>query len=212
MSVKFYLSSYKFGSPDNVVKFKTLVANTNKRAAYISNALDCFDDLERRQQGEQEEINYLAGLGITAEVLDLRHYFGKIEELKKILVNYDIFWVKGGNTFVLRQAMALSGLDVILKEFVKSDRPIIYAGYSAGVCVLSPTLKGLAIVDDPNQKPYGADRETIWEGLGLINYSIAPHYKSDHPESADVDKEIKQMIDNKMLFKALRDGEVIIIE
>ncbi|MFZ5391004.1 MAG: Type 1 glutamine amidotransferase-like domain-containing protein [Patescibacteria group bacterium] len=212
MSVKFYLSSYKFGSPDNVAKFKTLLVNTNKKAAYIGNALDCFDDLERRQQSEQEEISYLATLGVKADIVDLRQYFGQTEVLKKVLADYDVFWVRGGNTFVLRQAMALSGFDVILKEIIKLDRSIVYAGYSAGACVLAPTLKGLAIVDDPNQKPYGQDIETIWNGLGLIDYSLAPHYKSDHPESADIEKEVQFMIDNKMLFKVLRDGEVIIIE
>ena len=40
---------------------------------------------------------------------------------------------------------------------------------------------------------------------------VAPHYKSDHNESADIDKEVELMIDKKMLFIALRDWEAIII-
>lgn len=46
----------------------------------------------------------------------------------------------------------------------------------------------------------------------MLDYVIAPHYKSDHKESKDMDKVVEYMIDNKILFKALRDGEVIIIE
>ena len=117
----------------------------------------------------------------------------------------------GGNTFVLRQAMKLSGFDAILKSMLKKDN-ILYGGYSAGICVLAPTMRGLELVDHPEAKPYGKKYKTIWEGLGILNYLIVPHYKSDHPESKRMNKVVKYVIDNKMLFKTLRDGEVIIIE
>jgi len=45
-----------------------------------------------------------------------------------------------------------------------------------------------------------------------VDYALVPHYKSDHKESNDIDRTITYMIDNKIPFKALRDGEVIIIE
>ena len=41
---------------------------------------------------------------------------------------------------------------------------------------------------------------------------ILPHYKSDHQESKDIDKEVECYIQNKILFKVLKDGEVIIIK
>jgi dipeptidase E len=47
--------------------------------------------------------------------------------------------------------------------------------------------------------------------LGFVDYSIAPHYRSNHPESAMVEEEVKYLIENKMPYKTLRDGEVIII-
>jgi dipeptidase E len=53
---------------------------------------------------------------------------------------------------------------------------------------------------------------SFWQGLNILDYVIAPHYKSDHRESEDMDKAVEYMIDNKILFEALRDGEVIIIE
>jgi dipeptidase E len=46
--------------------------------------------------------------------------------------------------------------------------------------------------------------------LGFLTYSIAPHYRSDHPETAAVEKLVQYFIQQKMLFKALRDGEVMI--
>jgi len=36
--------------------------------------------------------------------------------------------------------MKLSGLDEILKDLLKKEN-ILYGGYSAGVCVLAPTLR-----------------------------------------------------------------------
>lgn len=209
--MKFYLSSYKLGNIENVQKLKQMISETNKFTAYIPNALDYSTDSERRKMSENKDIEDLKSVGLQPERIDLRIFFGKKKELKQTLKKFDIFWVRGGNTFVLRQAMHLSGFDDIIKESFKKNKKIIYCGYSAGVCVLAPTLKGLSIVDDPGQKPYG-NHETLWDGLGVLNYSIAPHYKSDHPESADVDKEVEQMIEKKMLFKVLKDGEVIIIE
>ena len=39
-----------------------------------------------------------------------------------------------------------------------------------------------------------------------------PHWDSDHPESADVGKAISYCKENGIPYKAIRDGEVIIIE
>ena len=55
-----------------------------------------------------------------------------------------------------------------------------------------------------------AQKEIIWDGVGLVDYCFAPHYKSDHPESSLVDKMVEYFVENKMPFKTLRDGEVII--
>lgn len=49
--------------------------------------------------------------------------------------------------------------------------------------MLAHTLRGIELVDDPSKvyEVYGTS--ITWEGLGLIDYSIAPHYRSNHPES-----------------------------
>ena len=61
--------------------------------------------------------------------------------------------------------------------------------------------------------PRGLSRKYNMGGVsGLINYCIATHYKSDHYESELINKTVEYFIENKLLFKALRDGEVIIIE
>jgi len=207
--MKFYLSSYKVGNETD--KLKALIPRDNKKTAYISNALDFSNDAERRKQGEQSDIEQLKPFGLDVELLDLRDYFGKKTELEKKIAEFGVIWVRGGNCFVLRQAMKQSGLDDILKDLLKKD-DILYGGYSAGVCVLAPTLKGMELVDDPNVKPYDSQKETIWDGVGILDYTILPHYKSDHPESGKVDEAIEYMTKNKIPFKTLSDGEVIIIE
>ena len=40
---------------------------------------------------------------------------------------------------------------------------------------------------------------------------ILPHYKSDHPESEDIDKEVEYCDKNNIPYKTLRDGEVMIL-
>lgn len=207
--MKFYLSSYKLGN--EITKLKELIPAENRKTAYISNALDFSDDLERRKQSEQSDIEQLEGVGLDIEIVDLRKYFNKQSELEKKLAAFGVIWVRGGNLFVLRQAMKLSGFDNIIKNLVKKDN-ILYGGYSAGVCILAPTLKGMDLVDDPTAKPYGDQSEVIWDGLGILNYSVIPHYKSDHPESKNAEKAVEYMKENKIPFKTLKDGEVIIIE
>ena len=58
-------------------------------------------------------------------------------------------------------------------------------GYSAGACVLAPSLRGLETADDAGAVPriYGAG--PVWEDLGIVDHAIVPHYQSpDHSESA----------------------------
>ncbi|MCH1625673.1 Type 1 glutamine amidotransferase-like domain-containing protein [Ferdinandcohnia quinoae] len=174
--------------------------------------MDFATDLERKNMSDAADISDLQRIGFTVDILDLKKYFSNHEELKEKLDQYDVIWVRGGNTFVLAQAMRLSGFDEIIKKYYSEKRDILYGGYSAGCCILGPTLKGIHLADEPEQKPYGEEHQTIWEGLRILNYVIVPHYKSDHRESIIMNRAIEYMIENKTLFKALRDGEVIIIE
>jgi len=207
--MKFYLSSFKLGN-----KSKELIRlmSDNKKIGYIPNACDYTNvDINRRNKVNTSDMAELSNLGLDVELLDLKIYFGKINKLRNKISSLGGVFVRGGNTFILRQAMKLSGFDIIFQGLLKRD-DFVYSGYSAGICVLAPTFKTLQIVDDPTDKPYKELQETIWEGLGYLDYIIFPHYKSDHPESADIDKEVEFAKKNNIPFKTLRDGEVIITE
>ncbi len=180
-------------------------------AVVIANALDYTDDLARKGAGTARELGELGRLGFTARELDLRSCFGKPEALERQLANVALIWVMGGNAFLLRRALKLSGLgDYLLAH--KADPSLVYGGYSAGVVVVTPTLRGIELVDPLDELAEGYDPEVIWGGLGLVPYSIAPHYKSEHPESAAIDRVVDYFVENQMPFKALRDGEVILCD
>lgn len=206
--MKMYLSSYRIGDhPDRLVS----LVGDNKKVAVIANSIDFGNDTKRREVGVQQEIDDLTNLGFQPEELDLRKYFGKSQELPAKLSQYGMLWVRGGNTFILRRAFKESGMDQWLVE-QKDNKELVYAGYSAGVCVLSPTLKGLELVDDPNIIPEGYSKDTIWEGLGLINFAFAPHFESPgHPETEAVSKEVEYYKKAGVAYKALHDGESIVI-
>lgn len=207
--MKFYLSSYKFGNETE--KLRTMLP-AGSRIGHINNSRDWTSaDPAIRERYQREEMEQLNQLGFVVETLDLKNYFGKEVELREKLTQLNGVWVSGGNTFVLRQAMKLSGFDVIFNE-LRNRRPFLFGGYSAGVCVLCDSLKYIQNVDDPNDFPYAGSKEIIWEGLNVFQYGILPHYDSDHFESEAIGKEVQVCIDNKWLFKAMRDGEVIIID
>jgi len=206
--VKFYLSSYHLC--DEPERLSALGAKNN-RVAVVQNALDAYTDLERRERGLQREFADLKAIGLVAEELDLRLFFGKAAELQKYIEGFGYLWVTGGNAFVLRRAFSLSGLDSILQKKLHED-DFVYSGYSAGICVLAPTLKGIHIADEPQAMPKGYSSQIIWTGLGFIPYCIAPHYRSNHSESPLIEKSVEYFIEQKIPFVALRDGEALVLD
>lgn len=184
------------------------MVGNRKKAAVIVNAID-DSPTDIRSQKLEDEITALRNLGFDPREIDLRDYFQDSTQLKSDLADFGLVWVRGGNCFILRRAFSRSGADVAIRELLEDDA-LVYGAYSAGIDMLTPSLHGAELVDDPHIVPEGYDQEIIWDGMGILDYAVAPHYKSDHPESAAIDKSVEYLIDNHILFKALRDGEVIL--
>lgn len=204
--MKLYLSSDGLG--DNADDLANLVSGGN-RIGVIRNSLDFSNIQERLNAGRDREFGELREIGLVPEEIDLRDFFDAQDDLRSVVGQLDALWVVGGNTFILRRAMRQSGFDSVLHDRAEDDR-FVYAGYSAGVCVLAPTLKGIHLVDDPEEISEGYAKEVVWDGLGVIPFCIAPHYRSDHPESEMIEKAVEYFIEHKMLFIALHDGDVYI--
>jgi len=126
------------------------------------------------------------------------------------LAAYDVVWINGGNAFILRRAMSLSGFDVAIRDAITRDS-IVYAGFSAAAVVLSKSLQGLELVDDPHDVPDGYPEEVIWDGLDLLPYSIVVHSGSEHAESEGAQKEAAYYRQRGIPYKTIRDGQALVI-
>lgn len=177
------------------------------------NAAD-MEDGPGRADRLQGELAALRELGLEPEELDLRGFFPPTPpgELARALAGTGLLWVRGGNSFVLRRAMRLSGADRLLVDLLRRDA-LAYGGYSAGVVMLIPSLRGIELVDDVTAVGAGyPPGDPVWEGLGLLPYAVAPHYRSDNPESPVIERLVEHYVERHVLFRALRDGQVILVD
>ncbi len=203
--MQLFLSSYRLGNQPE--KFAEL-CGSNTKVAVIGNARDQLAGEERAIR-LQQEFDDLRGIGLDPHEIDLRDFFGKPEQTEAELKNYKVLWVRGGNTFLLRRALAQSGAD----HFIwgkRHDDSFVYGGYSAGACVVSPTLQGVDLADDPDFSSPPYQPEVIWEGLNLIPYWIVPHYQSDHFESEMMEAVVQFYKEKNLPYKPLHDGEFIV--
>jgi dipeptidase E len=202
--VRLYLSSFRIGDqPDRLLE----LLGSGRRAAVIANAID-DQDAATRQEGVERELGALEELGLEPRELDLREHFSLPPDLSE----YDLVWLRGGNVFLLRYALAASGADAALVQLLHDDA-LVYGGYSAGPCVLAPSLRGLELVDEPEavQATHGA--EPVWDGLGVLDYAIVPHVDSPgHPETERCNALAERFRAEGVPHRTLRDGEVLVID
>ncbi|GAA1609739.1 hypothetical protein GCM10009789_75140 [Kribbella sancticallisti] len=206
--MKLYLSSFRLG--DHPERLVALLPEAG-RVAVICNAVDAVDPAVRRQ-AVVAEIEWLTALGLRPEELDLRSYsergarFG--QDLRARLAQYDGLWVRGGNAFVLRSALAASGADQFLAELIRSES-FVYAGYSAGACVLAPSLRGLELCDDITE----VEGELSWDGLGVLDEAIVPHLNSPgHPEAELVEKVLAFYQSTGVRHLPMSDGQALVVD
>ena len=205
--MRLYLSSFRIGDhPQELVS----LLEPGRGAVVIANAMD-DEPAEDREGGVRRELAALAGLGIEAREVDLRTYFGQPERLRRDLQTCGLAWLRGGNVFVLRYSLAASGADSVLTALLDEDA-LVYGGYSAGPCVLGPTLRGFELVDDAGavRAVYGA--EPVWHGLGVLDYVIVPHVDSpEHPESERCAAVADRYRLEGVPHRTLRDGQAIVV-
>lgn len=146
----------------------TDLVGSNASVGVSANAFDMEAEAERREWLRQE-MRALSGAGLSPVELDLRDYYADQAALVERIDRLDMLWATGGNVFVLRKALKRSRLDELLLSRLRDDL-LAYGGCSAGACVCGPTLRGIDLIDDAH-----AAGTPIFDGLGLVDYSIAPH-------------------------------------
>jgi dipeptidase E len=202
--VKLYLSSYRVGADRNAL---VELVESPGQAGIVFNALDGFADRLRIFAREMDD---LSALGFDCEELDLRSYFNDLEGLRDRLSHLQFLWVVGGNSFVLARAMTQSRLGEALHGPLSEGR-LVYGGYSAGSCAAAPDLHGIHLMDDPETIPDGYSANITPQTLHLVPWRIVPHWRSDHPESADAEKAVEYLRQSGLDFRTLRDGEALIV-
>lgn len=201
--MRLFLSSYRSGDyGDRLVE----LFGKSARVAVVTNAKD-YKPVERAGS-VRDGLAALARLGFSATELDLRNYFGKQPDWRTYFNDYDAVWLGGGNTFVLRRALAKTGLDIFLSRQVR-DGQLAYGGESAGAIMATPDLTGVQFGDDPDILPDGYSEPTPWEGLGFVSYGIVPHYPS---EWTGAEAMVKALREAHKEFKTLTNQQVIIVD
>jgi len=206
--MRMYLSSYLIGpAADELVKLCR-----GRRVLICVNAGDGFTDRERWSRAVSRQVRDLSALGFVYDFLDLRAFFRDSDALVEKLRWADLVWVIGGNTFVLKRALEQSGADILLRDMIIRDE-LVYGGFSAALPIVTPTLRGLELVDDSHiDVPEGYASAFSWDGWGLVPYSLVAHYRSKHPESEAVDAIVEYFVRNDMPYRALRDGEALVVD
>ena len=127
--MKLYLSSYMLGDHNDKL---IAMAGRGARMAVITNALDYIPlqaQIEHACTRWDPNIHFVEN-GFDPSPLDLRHYFGRTQELHQVLLRFKVVWALGGNAFLLRRAMHESGFEDLIHGLLAEGA--IYGGWSAG--------------------------------------------------------------------------------
>ncbi|HEY1041314.1 MAG TPA: Type 1 glutamine amidotransferase-like domain-containing protein [Candidatus Paceibacterota bacterium] len=195
MKTLFLTSAFK----DVIDKFKENVSVTpGMKVAFIPTASDTYETKPWVDNDRQALIN----LGLDVEDLDIKDK--NQDELYDFLKNKDIIFVAGGNTFYLLYYVKQSGFYGALSKLL--DEGKIYIGSSAGSVLVGPNIEPVKTMDDPQDAP----ELKYFEGLGLIDMVLLPHYGKEKYEQQYQDI-IKEWSD-KFKLQLLKDDEVILVK
>ncbi|MDH6281528.1 Type 1 glutamine amidotransferase-like domain-containing protein [Prescottella agglutinans] len=216
--MRLFLSSYRFGA--HVDRFVDLVGGPGP-IAVIANAADAWP-VRARESAVVSDVVPLRRLGFAPAEVDLRDFVGRPDRLADALSAFRALWVRGGNTFVLRAQLARCSGDEVLPRLLRTDA-LTYAGYSAGACVMAPSLVGVDSADDPGEVEPTCGVQPRWDGLGLVDFAIVPHCPpvggidtETGPNMANPGDESARMIEAcraaGVPYRCLTDDQAIVVE
>lgn len=204
--MRLFLASYRFGAHRD--RLAELVG-TPGRVAVIPNACDAWP--AAWSSAVTSDVRPLRALGYHPEVLDLREFIGRPAELERRLREFPLLWVRGGNTFVLRAQFARSGADLVLPRLLAEDA-VVYAGYSAGACLLTPDLHGLETSDNPGEVAPTCGMDPLWDGLGIVDRRIVPHLDSPTDPDGFGNRLAADFAAGGVPHWALTDDQVVVVD
>lgn len=210
--MRLFLASQDFGTFASTLRE---LANTNLKVLMITNARDYRPESYIKELIARKQ-RLFKGAGFEAEALDLRRFFREPEKLQSTIETRQpgTIYALGGNAFLLAVAMRLSGMDGLLRDYLCRDQ-LVYAGGSAGAMMAAPNLQVYNCDTLPDNSASIVrevyDTPPVFDGLGLIDKYIVPHY--DVAERADAvdyyEQQITQIGGEAIL---LRDADVYVVD
>ena len=162
------------------------------KVLYITTAADGEDDFDKSWM--DVEMDSFILLGIKKE--NIKEY--KIGDSNVNVLDYDIMYMMGGNTFYLLDMIRKYNFDKEIKEFINAGK--IYVGSSAGSEILGNSIE-TAIGYDENKVGM-----TDYTALKIVDGLIVPHCN----RKEDYVKKLKETSKEHLIF--LYDGDGIIVE
>lgn len=151
---------------------------------YPDNKEKCIE-LSKSKIFKNIEINFKKSI-----VLD---YSYNLDDVKKILDKNNLIFLYGGNPY--------TQIDFIkkykIRDLIKNKTIISLSAGSINMC------KNAICTKDED-----FDESTMYDGMGLVNFSIEPHFNINNKEVLDDLKEFSKYTD----IYALKDNDYIIIE
>lgn len=132
-------------------------------------------------------------------------YDHKNKSAVKELMECDIIYLEGGNTFEISYALQITGMYNLLKSYAKKGGVI--AGTSAGSIMCTPSILSAQWADDMASTE---EKIPTYNGLGLTDFCLKPHSQGYMPKYRNPFQEFCNA--TQMPFKCIPDGGVVIVD
>lgn len=144
----------------------------------------------------------LENLGAIVDVLDLST--ADEMEIQSKIVDNDIIYVTGGNTFFLLQEMRRTGADILIKNAINSGK--IYIGESAGAIITAPNIEYVSSMDSIKKAP----NLSSYEALKIVDFYIVPHYLNSPFKK--ITSNIVEKYSTILTLQPISNNEVILVK
>lgn len=172
----------------------------NKKLLFINTAAEN----EKDASWQDRDRGALVKAGF--KVIDYTVTGKKKSEVAAAVKQTDIIYFSGGNTFYLLQQLQLSNSLSVFRQAVAAGK--IYIGTSAGSIVAGPDIYPVYRLD----KASVAKKLKGYQGLGLVDFVVFPHWGSEHFKSRYLNQRLAHNYHPKNKFILLNDYQYIQVE
>jgi dipeptidase E len=181
-------------SDENIELFRKI--SEGKKVIIIANAAPEGSGNYIARENVKE--NFLKVGAISCDIVDLD------KDNVDTILNYDVIYMLGGNVGKLIELNHNTNIKELIIKFLEKG---IYIGESAGSMILSKDVKYIYDLKKGTKPKYSVIYDS-YDGFGLIDYYILPHYQK---EDKIMDEKVANYeLNNNIKLTKLNDGEIIL--